>query len=207
MEQENSKFKKVLDYLKENYNISEYKLGQILSEKVIGVSIDRSTINKYKNGKLKQIPELVLNSLHELYHINPNYLLGTSDEMLDRAQIQLHKFESFVSNWNSTEKTYRDNDRNLVTNKYLYLSLDKNFYKLLLEINSAELHKEINEAGYNAHIEDAKKKYNNQKFKPLHDYVLIPKNDFFDIITDEKTKQATLDSMINYSKHFGFIDD
>ena len=54
MEQENSKFKKVLDYLKENYNISEYKLGQILSEKVIGMSIDRSTINKYKNGKLER---------------------------------------------------------------------------------------------------------------------------------------------------------
>lgn len=55
MEQENSKFKKVLDYLKENYNISEYKLGQILSEKVIGMSIDRSTINKYKNGKKRHL--------------------------------------------------------------------------------------------------------------------------------------------------------
>lgn len=206
MKQKNKKFCNVLTYLKEELNVSEYKLANELNNLEMGLAIDRSLISKYKDVTRK-IPIQVIEGLHKKYDINPYYLLGTSDEMLDIAKIHLRCFKKFVKSWKTVEKTYQNEDGNQVTNKYLNLAFDSNFYELLLEINSAEANKEFSDAGYEAHIKDVKEKYTNQKLKLLRHYIVIPQDEFLTILTNEKNKIENLDLQINYEKHFGLVDE
>lgn len=146
--------------------------------------LDEPTLSGYKSGKIKYIPEKLLQALHKCYSINPEYIRLQSELMLDTLGEYYKYFEKLVKSWRVEECEQRDPKGNNYTVKQIYLKIDKNFFDFLFDVKKASLFDEIGVGSSTAEIENLKRLYLS---KPnIQEYVLSPVETHFKIIEDQK---------------------
>lgn len=188
LKKQRDRLSEVLSYLKEK-GISQSNISRKLD-------IDETKISHFKSGKIKQIPSDFLEQLQSEYNINPNYIRLESSCMLDTTGTKFYNFEKFVDSWNVLE-----ND----LDKYLHLTIDRNFYDFLLETIDVRHATDKGISSFNAEIENLKELYSGE---PLpEEFVLIPRNNFIEIIEDKKQKMKCLNEVLDLMEHTSYPTD
>ena len=188
LEIQRERLKAVLEYLK----------TQGFKQKEIAEScfLDPYDISHLKSGTLKHIPENFLAALRTKYYINPEYIRGTSDIMLDIQGTMLENFGKVMIEWDSITKGQ---------NQYLHLKMDNNFYKFLLDVSKATLAEAEQSLVTKAKIKEMEKLH---KGKPdIKEYVLIPRNNFVEYLMDEQNAEKQLSEILDPSKMLDYLDE
>ena len=118
MNEFNKRFTEILRLLK----AKGIKQIQIIRKIEADYSCDETVFSNLKSGKIKNIPDALIDALHKHYNVNPGYLRLESDSPFDTIEIKLENFENFVDNWDIVENG---------EDKYLHLTIDRNFYDFL----------------------------------------------------------------------------
>lgn len=197
LEQQRKRLAKVFEYLKEN-GVKQSEIckisNNIIDEKDIELKIEETTLSYYKSGKIKYIPSEFLEILHEAYEINPEYIRLMSSDMLDDKGQKYKHFEKIVDNW----KTVESKD-----NKYLYLNMDRNFYDFLIEYD--KFRKANDEGIPTGKIEELKAIY--EGTPDIEEFVVLPRNVFFEIVRDTNKATKNLAEIIDFSEHISILDE
>ncbi|MDL2212166.1 hypothetical protein LJB88_04750 [Erysipelotrichaceae bacterium OttesenSCG-928-M19] len=157
------RLEEVLNYLK--------SIGYKQYDICFNTGIHETNLPHYKSGKIKKIPEDFLIGLQNNYDINPDYIRNKSDEMLDSKGEKYKYFEKLVDEWGVVKEE---------DNNYLYLRLDENFYNFLIELDEYRKAEEDGIIVVEEKINELKEIHSSKI--NLADYVLIPRNNFVEII-------------------------
>lgn len=168
---------KVMDFLKKR----GIKQKEIAS--VAGISI--YDIPNYKKGKVA-IPDEFLETLHDEYNINIDYIRKGSNFLLDIPNLKLSNFESFVDDW----AYVKDNN----DTKFLHLTMDENFYNFLIEI--ASLKNNLTDKEYLSVLDNIAKQYMNKECVE-RDFVILPCSKFTEILETNPSKVKHLNEVID----------
>lgn len=153
---------------------------------------DESQLSHIKSGKIKYIPDDLLERLHDIYNINPLYVGLESDFMLDTEWEKFKSFVNFVDTWDTVKK----GDKN-----YLHLTMDQSFYDFLISVDKANLIKD-NFKNFEKILENIKGKH--QEDKGTSEYVVIPKNEFIQIVqsaVDDRKQFSEIIDILEYSDY------
>lgn len=175
-------------------NVINYLLQTGNKKKDIALRIGRTNydISHFISGDLINIPDDVLDNLHDEYGINPNYIRKGAPNMFDIPGIKYENFESFVDDWDLVKHENKD---------YLHFTMDENFYKFLIEVYNfmeASTHskksKRMEEAFAKA-FESLKGNFSDSE--KSKEYVLIPADDMLEIATDNVKKRKSLNEVVD----------
>lgn len=152
--------------------------------------MDEPTLSSYKSGKIKHIPNNLLEGLHDLYYINPDYIRLESDLMLDNLGKTYHYFEKFANTWSAHIKSKRKLNGEEYDAPMIYLEMDRNFFDYLFDIYKTQIVEQNGIHISNDEIENLKKLYTGQP--NIQEFVLLPRKIYSKIIDDreEKNKKA-----------------
>lgn len=146
-----------------------------------------------KSGKQTTIPKELIDALHVHYNINPEYLLLESDYPFDTAEIKLESFLNFVDDRNVL---IGENDQ-----KYLHLFLIEIF---MIEFNRAT---EITDEGFSTlELEKANLKELYLSKSCPEEFVLIPRNNFIEIVSDSIESHKHINSILNLLEYDTYLD-
>lgn len=171
-------------------------LGLRNCEVVRELELDKGLVSKHVSAKQAPSKETI-KKMQEHYGVNPDYLLGKSDTMFDHKELLFILITQFATQIRVLENPNRKN-KNGQTEKYLYLTLDKNLYKLLL--NYKEL--EHNDFSSDKLLNIYKQQYKDSPIE-LEEFVLLPKNISFEIVTDIKKKHKYFTEVIDMIAYKG----
>lgn len=158
-------------------------------------SYDESQLSHIKSGKIKYIPDDLLERLHDIYNINPLYVRLESDFMLDTEWEKFKSFVNFVDTWDTVKK----GDKN-----YLHLTMDQSFYDFLISVDKANLIKD-NFKDFEKILENIKGKH--QEDKGTSEYVVIPKNEFIQIIQSAVEDRKQFSEIIDILEYSDYINE
>lgn len=172
------RFSKILATLKRNG----------ISQKKIADRLDRQEdyISNMKRGKLKEIPDDVLAVLQKEYNINPAYIKGDSEIPFFDIAKPFENFESFVTEWETVEHGKES---------YLYLTMNGSLYEFLLEVDKTRLSSICDSIDEEASVRKLKELYSGTPV--LKKYVVIPCNDFEEIISTSAAERKQLAEVLN----------
>lgn len=187
----NSRFTKVLELLKDKGITQREIIDKIKTD----IKIDEVYFSNLKSGKLKKISPELIDALHLHYNINPDYLRLESDCPFDNIEIQLEAFLKWVDDWN------------IVINgedKFLHLTLDRNFYDFLLEFNRAE---EITNEGFSSYEQEKKalKELYSAEANPA-EFVLVPRNNFAEIVSEAVEIHKHINEILNLYEYSTYLE-
>lgn len=181
---------KVLDSLK--------KKGKTQAKIADDLDINADNISGYKKGKTKEIPDSFLNGLQEQYHINPDYIQGTSQFMYDIPGFRLQNFEKVVDSWDTVELPVRLDDGTKEIEKFIHLTMDKNFYSFLIEAER------VHELASEGIVDECKKRHELSTLysgePDAQEYVLISRNTFLEMAEEHKRKKMMLEEVLDFNK-------
>lgn len=148
---------------------------------------DESYFSELKSGKRKKIPEKLIKALHEKYNVNPDYLKLKCKCPFDDADYKLECFLKIVEDWNVLISD--------TTDKYLHLTLDRNFYDFLIAFDKA---KEVTDEGFSS-LEIEKKTLTELYLTTPspEEFVLIPRNNFLEILDDAISTDKKLTEVLD----------
>ena len=156
---------------------------------------DESQLSHIKSGKIKYIPDDLLERLHDIYNINPLYVRLESDFMLDTEWEKFKSFVNFVDTWDTVKR----GDKN-----YLHLTMDQSFYDFLISVDKANLIKD-NFKNFEKILENIKGKH--QEDKGTSEYVLIPRNEFTQIVQSTVENRKQFNEIIDILEHSDYINE
>lgn len=182
--QRKERYEKVFSYLKKQ-GFSQYKIAEM-------IDYDYTYINKIKKLKV-EASDKVIKRLNEKFGINPDYLNGTSDIMIDINGSKLDSLEKIVNNWQTVEGK---------RNNYLHLIMDENFYKFLLDVDLEKLKE--HSADLKERIDVLKARYSNTE--NLQEFVLVPRNEFMEIVSDNKKSRKHISELIDTIQYEDIIE-
>lgn len=159
--------------------------------------ISPNLISKYCCS-VKEIPEDVLTLFHQEYHVNPDYIKGKSDKMFDEASLKYSLLQELVYDWQILECGEGE--------RFLHLQLDQNFFQYLLDIGHSEILQEQGMRSYEEEEEKIRKKYNESEEK-IEEYVLLPRNRFIEIVTEDKSNLKYFNELIDTFLYQNYLDD
>jgi transcriptional regulator with XRE-family HTH domain len=181
------RLKNVLGFLREK--------GTTQREVADAIGEGEETLSSWKSGKVKNIPPQIADVLEEKYEINPEYLFGTSEEMRTFHIKELRHFDQFVKGWNTVERSGKE---------YLHLHLDQNFYNFLIEVSSI---RKIARDGFLLESEGIRNAAHLNGGEPnIQEFVLLPKNNFLEILRSAKEDKEKLDDVIDFIEHIGYLE-
>lgn len=188
---------KVLDYLK----------SQGISQKEISnkCDIDYTYITHYKTGKINLIPDDFLEKMQLFYNINPQYIRLNSNFMFDLLGMKLSNFEIFVDSWNTVEKSKVNSSGTPEIEKYLHFTMDKNFYDFLIDVDTAHLATDEGISSLDNEIKNLRELFNGEP--DLQEYVLLPRNNFINILEETAKARQSLYEVINFSEHEPYLNE
>lgn len=170
----NIRFSNVLKALK-NKGVSQRK---IMDELELSFITDETYFSSIKSGKRKNIPDELITALHHKYNVNLAYLKMESDCIFDTYEAKIESFINIIDDWNVLKSD---------SNEYLHLTIDKNIVDLLIELYKV---KKLTNEGISS-FENEK-----ESLKELYaadpnpkEYVLIPRNNFIEIVTNTIEKE------------------
>lgn len=188
LKEQGNRFGKVIDYIKGKKDMSQNAIA-------LDIDVSESSISKYRTGNTF-IPQYVLVKLSEKFGINPKFVRLESDYICRPNSIMLNSLEEIVDSWNTIEKGNK---------KYLHLVLDRNFYNFLLRVDMARLYSEETLSSFE---EEVKKLDDIHTSKPqLEEFVLIPRNNFIEIIQEFTTNRKKFAEIIDLSEHENYAKD
>lgn len=201
---EKTPFAKVLDYLKER-GVSNNEVAETINAKLKEQKgykdehineLTKDDVRHIKNGKRK-LSAKVIEGMKECYNINPNYLLGVSDVMLDKLDDDFKVFSSLVKDWTLIRESIGTDEKESV---YLQLTMDKVLFDFLVKVGSANELKEKGLQSYNEKFQKHKEEYNSKKQEETEyaDYILLPKKVLKEILV-VGTKNEEIMELIDYS--------
>lgn len=167
-------------------------------------NIDPAALSRLKSGKTKSIPANLVDTLQKRYYINPKYIYCTSDIMVDIMGKKLSALNDFVDSWDTVKKQGIINGENIIKD-YLHFKMDKNLYDFLIEVNKAKL---IVEEGFSSmydEIENLKELYESDS--KSQEYVVIPRNDFTNIVEEAARDIQYLNEIIDLTKHLIYLNE
>lgn len=186
---QNERFKKVMKALKDDKGFSQRDVFEIVNLNTIG---DETFFSNLKSGKRKSIPKDLIDALQEKFQVNPAYLRGESESIFETAEIKWENFQNIVESCSVLKGEM---------NKYLDLKMkerDINFFIGLLEA------KKLAEEGRIDSFEKEKniliKKYNDDSSK-LQEFVLIPRNVFYKIVSNPDEKEKYIEEVIDFNEY------
>ena len=156
---------------------------------------DESQLSHIKSGKIKYIPDDLLERLHDIYNINPLYVRLESDFMLDTEWEEFKSFVNFVDTWDTIKK----GDKN-----YLHLTMNQSFYDFLISVDKANLIKD-NFKNFEKILENIKGKH--QEDKGTSEYVVIPKNEFIQIVQSAVEDRKQFSEIIDILEYSDYINE
>ena len=188
----NIRFSNVLKVLK-NKGVSQRK---IMDELELSFITDETYFSSIKSGKRKNIPDELIQSLHQKYNVNPGYLKMESNCIFDTNETKIESFMNIIDDWNVLKSD---------TNEYLHLTIDKNIVDLLFELYKV---KKVTDDGISSFEQEKK------SLKELYDadpnpqeYVLIPRINFIEIVTDTVEKEKYLHQVIDAALYSDYPSD
>ena len=188
----NIRFSNVLKALK-NKGVSQPK---IMDELELSFITDETYFSSIKSGKRKNIPDELIQSLHQKYNVNPGYLKMESNCIFDTNETKIESFMNIIDDWNVLKSD---------TNEYLHLTIDKNIVDLLIELYKV---KKVTDDGISSFEQEK------ESLKELYDadpnpqeYVLIPRNNFIEIVTDTVEKEKYLHQVIDTALYSDYPSD
>ncbi len=188
----NIRFSNVLKVLK-NKGVSQRK---IMDELELSFITDETYFSSIKSGKRKNIPDELIQSLHQKYNVNPGYLKMESNCIFDTNETKIESFMNIIDDWNVLKSD---------TNEYLHLTIDKNIVDLLIELYKV---KKVTDDGISSFEQEKK------SLKELYDadpnpqeYVLIPRINFIEIVTDTVEKEKYLHQVIDAALYSDYPSD
>ncbi len=184
-QEEKVRLDKALQYLKE--------LGYSQQEFANALNCTTSNISQMRGMSYDTKVSQDMVDLLKNYGINPEYIKGISNIMIDINGSKLECLEKITSDWKTVEGE---------NNRYLHLCLDKNFYDFLLDVDYAKIVEES--ANLKISIDKLKEKYLTEE--NIQEYVLIPRNTFFEIITNHKKDRKFLSEIIDFSDYEDYLD-
>ena len=198
-------------YLKEQRErlskVFEYLKKQGISQREIADNTDteEATLSSYKSGKIKYIPNAFLENLRRIYNITPRFIRRDSDYMIDIQGMKLSNFKSFVKSWDVIDRTTMDSNGKRNVQKYLHFTMDKNFYDFLIEVDKA--HQAVNEglSDLTGEIEQLKEIFSGEP--DLQEFVLVPRNNFINAVTDLIQPRKTFEELIDTSEYESYIKE
>lgn len=186
--EQGNRFGKVIDYIKEKKDKSQNAIA-------LDIDVSESSISKYRTGNTS-IPQYVLDKLSEKFGINPKFVRLESDYICRPNSIMLNSLEEIVDSWNTVEKGNK---------KYLHLVLDRNFYNFLLRVDITRLYSDETLSSFE---EEVKRLDDIHTSKPqLEEFVLIPRNNFIEILQETTLERKQLIELIDFSEHVNYIED
>ena len=192
LDEKRKRLANVLKYLREK-GISQRDIVDEISKDKL--QFDETQLSHIKSGKIKYIPEELLERLHSVYNINPNYIQLKSNVLLDVASEKFTHFEKFVSSWDTVKKGGQN---------YLHVTMDENFYNLLITVDKLKLTTDDVEILKNE-LEQVKEKSNLSEV--LKEYVILPKDDMEEIVKEAVSERKDISEVIDFYKHEGYIVD
>lgn len=186
-EEQKERFGKVITYLKDN--------GHPIKEIAGTVGEDSEYISKLCSGAIKNIPLTVIETLHSEYGINPEYILSGSASMLDVLEIKYTNFEKFVDKWDLVDHEGK---------AYLHFTMDERFYNFLLDVYNQKESMEGEEqtaimTEALLKVTEVLKKKHSGLPKPM-EYVLIPLDDYMEILREYEPKRKSLSELVDFSE-------
>lgn len=195
-------FENAIEYIQEKYKISKKTISEEINNcKNVFIQIDKSKISQYIANDRPS--DEVIQAMHELYHINPDYLKRCSDVMIDGAGIILETINKIFTNWSTTvETTYSDSDGKEITNTFLHVTMKECYYNFLKKVDSVKFLKEQGMKSFDAELAQCKKEFNDTKDEKEWEYVILPKNSLIDIVTFNKQSRKALEELLDLEKYF-----
>ncbi len=167
-------------------HLSQADVVRALKDKV---AIDPQRMSDYVNGK-RPLTEVVLSALKMRFFINKEYLTGKSENMYDIPETILNYAYGFVDQITIIENPdskIKSSTGELQNEKYLYLTMEKAFYDFLLNLGLFENLEEKGTFDTEKVMAELKDQYRNSRTeKELEEYVLLPKNVLYEILTNDK---------------------
>ena len=139
LKKQGERFSKVMDYLKtgikERKNNSDVinEINALCSSNLIN-----SDFSKFKNGEV--IPEYVLEALYRLHYINPDYILGKSECMVDLFAEFIDKIKGKKIDEREPDTiiapflVFKENDP-----EYLSIEMDSRFFDYIKSVSPEKL--------------------------------------------------------------------
>ena len=187
IDEQREKLIAAIDYLKSK--------GIKQKDIAVEIGVDNIYLSHLRSGIIKNIPPAVIEGLHDVYNINPQYITHGASNMFDSAGLKYENFDSFVDNWNLVEHEDKE---------YLHFAMDENFYKFLVNVfNLKEASSKTDDIAKAAEAFDRalnSLKENYQPSKTLKEYVLIPADDMLEIAQDNIPKRESLSEVIDILK-------
>lgn len=190
LKMQRSQLAKVFEYLK----MREKKNTQ--KEIAARTGVDEIYLSHLKSGVIKYIPNEFLINLNTAFNINPAYIRLESEFILDVTGTKLEHFEKFADSWDVVEK---DSDR------YLHFTMDRNFYDFLLEVEKARLATDEGISSLDTEIKNLKELYSGSP-NP-EEFVLIPKNNFIEIVQESVYDHKKLSEVIDLLECKNYLDE
>ena len=191
--EQRNRLKKVYEYLRLS-GITQADLSKQLD-------VDESTLSHYvSDSSPHKISPSFLTKLHKKYNINPNYVYGSSDMMLDIYGKQLSNLISFTNEkWDTVFRTSTDENGNEITNRYLHFTMNKNFYDFLLDVDVAKMACEKGVSSLSDEISRLKELYDAEP--DLQEFVVIPRNEFTEIVQEHAAERKQLEEVLNLMQY------
>ena len=179
-------------------NVLEYLKKKGYSQKDIAnaTDVDETGLSHLKSGKIKYINNDFLDKLHKAYKINPRYIRLDSNIMLDITGTKFSNFEAFVDSWDVVEKG---------SDKYLHFTIDKRFYDFLLEVDKIRSATDEGISSFDIEIENLKEIHDG--VPEPEEFVLIPRNNFIEILQDAIQDHKKLDEIISLIEYSNYIKE
>lgn len=188
LKEQGNRFQQVIDNIMETEQISQSTIA-------LEIDVSASLISKYRKGN-HTIPEYILDRLSEKYGINKDYVQLKSDKIRRPKSIMLNSLEGFVDSWETVTKEDK---------QYLHLTLDRHFYDFLLDVDKAKL---LCEEGISSFEEEVKNLDDIHSADPqLEEFVLIPRNNFIQILQEFTSNRKKLSEIIDLSEHENYIKE
>ncbi len=199
----NTEFVNVIEFIQETYNLSYSKIANALNANGC-YSITPAKINQYMSLFIRNIPDEVITALHKLYNINPDYLRGESDVMLDSAKIYLESMEKIVKTWSTAERHYIDETNGPSVDRYLHITMDSDFYHFLVETDKAKMLQEMGMKSFDEEFQKCRENYNEKREKEFKEYVLIPRSEFFKMTDSLAVFRPAFRELVNLDEHIHY---
>ena len=181
-------------------NVIDHLIQTGNKKKDIAAKIGRSTydISHFLSGALINIPDEVVENLHEEYGINPNYIRKGATNMFDIPGIKYENFESFVDDWDLVEHENKE---------YLHFTMDENFYKFLIDVHNL-MEASTKDKKENRMEEAFVKAFESLKgnfsaTKKAKEYVLIPADDMIELANDNVARRKSLSEVVRILDFYG----
>lgn len=196
------RFKSVITNICETNRIRQDTLTDLIDKSISeihpkenvnhGFYFDKDQLNNLKRKSSRKISSWVLEALRNLYHVNPDYIIGTSDDMFDKAGITYDCFKTIFPEWKTVTANYRDPQGEDKIDKYLYLTCDSHLYDFLIKRASTQYMSMNETVSFNQDLEKYEKEFNDQKKANGEYYLLLPAEPYRNLLRHQISQEQNL---------------